>query len=220
MNRIHLNHFEGGMEINRKGAPGAAMLKLTVEADQVPGFFQFLQKGVRVEANTGCSVKRFLCDQLHMNPDYIEERVQTCFLDGKAVDDIESAMIRQGSTLTLSGAMPGLLGATLRKGSYYASMRNQISHKEERDVCDSGDGYVILKLFNLIIREVGPDLLMRGVWIEGKDLEDFFKNQDDLFWSKCREILLNDEKIEEDQLAGMGYGEEAVFLQVRVDSEI
>ena len=111
MNRIHLNHFEGGMEINRKGAPGAAMLKLTVEADQVPGFFQFLQKGVRVEANTGCSVKRFLCDQLHMNPDYIEERVQTCFLDGKAVDDIETAMIRQGSTLTLSGAMPGLLAS-------------------------------------------------------------------------------------------------------------
>ena len=214
MNRIHLNHSEGSMEINPKGDPGAAMLRLSVEADQVPGFFSFLQKGVGVEANTGCSVKRFLCDQLHLSPDYVEERVQTCFLDGKAVDDIETAMIRQGSTLTLSGAMPGLLGATLRKGSYYASMRNQISHKEERDVCDSRDGTVILKLFNLIIREVGPDLLMRGVWIEGKDLEDFMTGQGGVFREKLKEASLNDEPVSWDRLTNLGYGSDRIFLQI------
>ena len=214
-----MRDFKGSMENNPKGDPGAAMLKLTVEADQVPGFFPFLQKGVRVEAKTGCSVKGFLRDQLHMNPDYIEERVQTCFLDGKAVDDIESAMIRQGSTLTLSGAMPGLLGATLRKGSYYASMRDQISHKEKMGLCDSGDGYVILKLFNLIIREVGPDLLMRGVWIEGKDLEDFMNGQGEVFRKKLKDASHNDEPIKWDRLMNLGHREGVVFLQVRVDSE-
>ena len=72
------------------------VLHLRVDADLIPGFFEFLQKGVAVEFSTGCSVKEFLCGRPGLSPDYVEQRIQTCFLDGKAVDDMSRARIPSG----------------------------------------------------------------------------------------------------------------------------
>ncbi|MFH1489147.1 MAG: hypothetical protein ABII06_09595 [Pseudomonadota bacterium] len=191
------------------------VLRLTVDADLIPGFFEFLQKGVTVKAPVGCSVKAFLCDQLGLSPDYVEKRVQTCFLDGKAVDDMNTAMIKTGATLSLSGALPGLLGATLRKGSFYASMRTQISHQDGECETGSGEGEILLKLFNLVTREIGPELLRQGVRVQGRDLEDFFKRQGNFFWSRCKAISIDDEKAGRERLAGLLRGTGEVLLSLR-----
>ena len=58
------------------------------------------------------------------------EKIQSIMLDGKPVDDIGSAMIHDGSVLALSAAMPGLVGATLRRGGAYASFRSAITYHE------------------------------------------------------------------------------------------
>jgi hypothetical protein len=190
-------------------------LRLTVDADLIPGFFEFLQKGVTVKAHTGCSVKSFLCEQLGLSPDYVEKRVQTCFLDGKAVDDMNTARVKTGATLSLSGALPGLLGATLRKGSFYASMRTQISYQDGECETVSEEGAVLLKLFNLVIREIGPELLRQGVRVQAEDLEDFFERQGDIFWSGCKDISIDDEKVGRERLAALLNGTGEVLLSLR-----
>ena len=64
-----------------------------MEKSLIPSFFQLLQKGFRVKTQAGCSVKSFLCEHLGLSPEYVEERIQTLFLDGKPVDDVDSALL-------------------------------------------------------------------------------------------------------------------------------
>jgi len=96
----------------------------------MPSFFQLMQRGFMVKIRVGCSIKSLLCNQLGLSQEYLEERIQTILLDGRPVDDVESAIVKQESTLALSAALPGLVGATLRKGGYYAPLRSHISHSE------------------------------------------------------------------------------------------
>ena len=95
----------------------------------VARFFLLLQRGVRLRRRVGCSVEVFLKDELGVGPGTIE-KIQSIILDGKAVDDIGSAVIHDGSTLALSAALPGLVGATLRRGGRYASFRSGITYHE------------------------------------------------------------------------------------------
>ncbi|MBW1863527.1 MAG: hypothetical protein JRJ02_14325, partial [Deltaproteobacteria bacterium] len=155
-------------------------LNLSLEDNLVPNFFYLLQQGFMVKAQVG------FCKQLGVSPEYLEDRIQTIFLDGKPVDHVNSAIIEHGSTLALSAAMPGLLGATLRKGSYYAAMRSQISYRKKTKLGPIQEGMVFLKLFNLLLGELGPDFLKRGIWLDGKILEDFFKGQSNDFWAGCK----------------------------------
>jgi hypothetical protein len=145
--------------------------------------------------------------------EYVEERIQTLFLDGQPVDDVERALVRDGTTLTLSAAMPGFAGATMRKGGYYAKMRNAITYREGLEGCQQGRGRVVLKLFNLIIRELGPDILKKGIWLRGEDLKRFFEGQTGDFWEGCRGIHTNSGVLERDLLAGASWAER-VLLQI------
>ena len=40
-------------------------------------------------------------------------------------------MVGHGDTLALSAAMPGLVGATMRRGGYFAGLRANISHRDQ-----------------------------------------------------------------------------------------
>jgi hypothetical protein len=145
-------------------------LHLNVDAFSVPLFYSLFEKGVILSASTGCSLRDFLCGQLGLSDDYLNHRVQTLFLDARPVDDVNKAVVRNGSTLALSAAMPGLLGATMRKGGRYAAFRKGISqHGEECGICES-TGRVTVKLFNMVAKEVGTRLLEAGVEVDGKDL--------------------------------------------------
>jgi hypothetical protein len=150
-------------------------LSLVAEPKLFEKFLQLLQKGVKVTARVGSSVRSFLCDDLGVSPEYVDKRIQTLFLNGKAIDNPDTALLKESSTLALSAAMPGLLGATLRKGSYYARMRSEISHEEQSQGIALHEGFVLLKLFNLLPAEIGPAVLARGIWLKGEDLNQFLK---------------------------------------------
>jgi hypothetical protein len=79
-------------------------------------------------------------------------------------------LVRDQDTLALSTAMPGLLGAMLRKGSYYAEMRRSISQPQEKQALTAHEGTVHLRLFNFLIAEIGPNVLKQGVWVTATDL--------------------------------------------------
>lgn len=181
----------------------------------MPSFFQLMQRGFMVNARIGSSIKSLLCNQLGLSPKYLEERIQTILLDGRPVDDVESVLVKQESTLALSTALPGLAGATLRKGGYYAPLRSHISHSETAGSQPIQEGMISLKLFNLLLDELGPTFLKNGIWINGRDLADFLNGQSDDFWSGCKSATVDGKKFELDKLAHMKWPDRHVFLRVK-----
>lgn len=192
------------------------VLSLFVKPGAFAHFFPLLQKGITMEVELGCTIKAFLEDQIGLSPDYVENRIQTIFLDAKPVDDIATAVIRNGATLTLSAAMPGLLGAMLRKNSICAALRCQITHMEGEDAGSSGKGFVIMRLFNFLGREVGPTILKQGVGVNGDDLQDLLGQKDAPLWDEADALSIDGEHISVKELVKGDLSGKRVFLQVRV----
>jgi hypothetical protein len=188
-------------------------LRLVLETSQCSVFHPLLQRGVAVEAPLGIPVRAFLSGELGLSRDYVENAIQTVFLNGKAVDDLDRAVIENGSTLALSAAMPGLLGATLRRGSFYAAMRSQISYRppESRG---SGNGRILMKLFNLLLENVGPVLLKRGVWLGSRDLQEILGALPEDFRASIRHAELNQRAIDPIDLCAREWEGTEVFLRV------
>jgi hypothetical protein len=76
------------------------------------------------------------------------------------------------------------------------------------------EGTVRLKLFNLLISEMAPGILKQGVWVEGKELQEFLAGQSKRFWSESAEMVANGKNVEPAGLARMTW-EDKVFLRVQ-----
>ena len=126
------------------------------------------QGGVVVPIAGPRSVGDFLAIDLAIDPAYIRDTIATVFVDSMVVDDLDLAMLHPGSTLTLSAAMPGLVGATLRRSSYYSAMRAEVSWHEGATSGDDDEPAptIRVKLFNLVIPGVGPSILRRGIVLD------------------------------------------------------
>ena len=195
-------------------------LHLTLEADRIQDFFPLLQRGVMVKVQVGCSIKTMLCKQWGLGTEYVEERVKTIFLDGKTVDDIDSAVIKDGSTLALSAAMPGLAGAILRRGGPLASLRSQTTHREEKKYSSRGEGMVVLKLFNLIATELGPRFLKEGIHVRREDLYSYLKSFPEEFWAGCKLAEVDDQEVSLDYLMSMKWLEKYDLVMLRVEGDV
>ena len=153
------------------GGNDMIQVELEVDAAHLPRFFSLFEKGVVLSAVTGCTLREFLCGQLGLSRTYLDQRIQTLFLDARPVDDVDAAVVRDGCTIALSAAMPGLLGATMRKGGHYAAFRKGISQGAVEKKVHETSGHVTVKMFNMVARELGGRLLENGVEIHGRDLQ-------------------------------------------------
>jgi hypothetical protein len=79
-------------------------LKVKLDNPTIAPFFSLLQKGFFIEARAGSTIKEILCEQFQISPQYLENRIQTFFLDGKPVDEADKTTAVGGSTLALSTA--------------------------------------------------------------------------------------------------------------------
>jgi hypothetical protein len=179
-------------------------LRLTISSIEESRFSGIIQKGFGFNTLVGVSIKTFLCDFVALDPRYIQERISTIFLDGMAVDNIEEAIILEGSILALSSAMPGLAGATLRRDGIYASLRESITYKEKASNCRIKEGIIILKLFNLLIDDIGHLFLQKGIIVKSRELQSFFVKQPDSFWRNCIDIILNGRPVDHEALLARG----------------
>jgi hypothetical protein len=184
----------------------------------VSHFFLLLQQGVTIRSRIGCSVASFLREEIEADAETIE-KIQSVILDGKPVDDLESAVIKDGSVLALSAAMPGLVGATLRRGGAYSSFRSAITYHETGYECVQGEGLVQIKIFNLLMAELGPGLLRKGVIIRPEDLIRFAAEQSQDFWQGCRRITLDGEPLDAMKMQDAAWlsGKGKFFLSVSSD---
>jgi hypothetical protein len=166
-------------------------LILTMKPGQLGEFFPILQQGFFVTAHVGCTLGRVLNRQWELSPEYVAQRITTIFLDGRAIDDVNGAIVREGSVIALSGAMPGLVGATMRRGGYYAAMRGSITYRETGTDHVDRIAPVRVKLFNLLLPELGPDFLRRGMILGATELAEFLGNKPAAFWQACSKALAN-----------------------------
>jgi len=166
-------------------------LRLRVPAEVVVEFSPLLQAGFLISGRTGCSVKTLLCDQFGIDEEYVTRRITTMFLDCKPVDKMDTTLVRDGATLALSCAMPGLVGATLRRGGFYAAFREGISCLDDDSDTRAGIGTVRIKLFNLLIGELGPLFLGRGIMVPASSVAEFLGKSSREFQISCREVSLD-----------------------------
>jgi hypothetical protein len=140
-------------------------------------FSPLLQSGIGIEIELGCSIQQLLTEQLGIASEYVSGRITTIFLNSKAVDKAGTAMIHDGAVLALSGAMPGLVGATMRSGGYYAAMRGAMTYHDDREIPVGQRGVITIKLFNLLLEELGPRLLLRGFLLRADRWREFLAQQ-------------------------------------------
>ena len=134
----------------------------------------------------GGSVQDFLARQLGLSSEVIDEKIQTIFLNGKAVDDPGQAFLTDGASLALSGALPGLVGATMRRGGFYSTLRNSITFEGGPGFHGSQKGKIVLKLFNILLQDLGPQILENGFMIEESQLLDFLRRNESKLADECQ----------------------------------
>jgi len=200
--------------------PGETRLSLVIDENQLHHLFLILQSGFFMKIQVGCSLKTFLMEEIGLGQEFIEERIQTIFLDGQVVDDLDSAIIKDGSSLALSSAMPGLVGAAMRRGGFYGALRSSITYREKGKADMVHEGTVQMKLYNLLMKELGALFLMKGIYISSSDLAGFLSNQGESFWMGCKGILLDNEPLSMDVLLkGKGLSQhEMTYLSVRTET--
>jgi hypothetical protein len=212
-----MEHLDPSTPKTSSGNPSETNLRLVVGRDLMPSFYRLLAQGFIVNTRGSISIRELLCRQFGIPDEYLEERIQTIFLDGKAVDNVSSTIVKDGSTLALSAAMPGLVGAMLRKGGYYATMRAQISHPKKDISRNDQAGKLTLKLFNLTAKEIGPIFLEQGIWISGTDFDNNLLNYRHDFQTGCRLAEIDNKKLSIEKLFQIDWQKKAVFLRVKVN---
>jgi hypothetical protein len=171
-------------------------------------FSSVLHHGFQVKAMVACSIKDLLCDQFKVAEDVLKHRIQTLLLDGKPVDDEKTATVKDGTTIALSIALGGLLGASLRKGGLLADYRSTITHQEKESTGISPiEGMVTIKVFNQLAGELAPLFLKKGLWLKKDDAKAILKTRFD----QLRPLILKIEKdgleITPDQLSNLNWSE-------------
>jgi hypothetical protein len=178
-----------------KQAGAVSHISLTMGRELLVEFFPILQKGFGVMVLVPCTIKNLLCDQFGLSQAYISERITTIFLNGKATYSIEESIVKERSTIALSAAMPGVVGATMRRKSFYASMRSAITctYQEKSGACR--EGIISVKLFNMLLTELGPEFLNKGIVMTAAQVSEFFLQKGDSFWQGCSEASINGEHV-------------------------
>lgn len=134
-----------------------------------------LQAGFNIEALVGCTLREFLCMEMEICGDYANKRLQTIFINGKAVDDFDLTVVRPGDVIALSGALPGLVGAVMRRGGDLGSLRQSISYDKTELRPTESQGVVTIKLYNFIAEELAHIFLRRGVMVDGPQAATFLQ---------------------------------------------
>jgi hypothetical protein len=194
-------------------------LELDLPEERWRSFSSLLQKGIIVRLTEATSVKNFLCQNLGLDQEFVEHVITTIFLNGKPVDNLDQARLGYGDTLALSAAMPGLVGATMRRQGLVASFRSNISYLEPGRREEQGEGVtIVLKLFNLMIEALGPALLKQGVLIGRGDWEAFVKRSGPGFWENCRTVKLDGQEVHPHEGAPLLWPATVSWINLKVSS--
>lgn len=181
-----------------------------------------LQKGFYITSFEGKTIHSFLTGQCGFSDEYITSKIKTVLINGGPVDDILNTKIRENCVCALSGAMPGIVGAMMRIGSPYASMRESITVKPDNSGVSGKEIIVELKLFNIILSDMGLEFLKHGIMIEKERIHNLINKHYIEISANSRGLSLNGSYINIENLSienRVNIGELAV-LKIEIEDEI
>ena len=187
---------------------------MAVSEERIPIFFSLLARGFLIRVHPGCSVREMICMEMGIPEEYFKEKVKTLFLDGRVVDDSKRTLLRDGSVLALSAAMPGAAGMMLRRDTRQEPGGCRDSGEKGTKPSPDHAFTVLVKLFNLVQRDLGPGLLRKGVLISGQNFLDFFHRHRDAFRGACMHAGMGGEEINPGMFQEMIGRERNVLLQL------
>ena len=127
--------------------------------------------------------------------------------------------VKDGSVVAFSSALPGLVGATLRRGGFYACLRDSITYRKEDMPVDARQGTITIKLFNLLMDELGPVFLRKGIIMGRSALVSFFQARKEDFWKEIKAVHLGGMSIAPDKLMEESTYNNCDHLMVCVDTK-
>lgn len=181
-------------------------IKITVAENRLSLMRLVFGYGIQFEVSAGTRVSDFLQQALCTDADYIENRIQTLFMDGRAVDDPESEEIHNPCTLAVSAAMPGVFGAAFRKQGTYSELRrhcSEIRQNQENRVKQGKLVAVTVKCFNQVAADLGDELLEAGVVMDLKDFLDFWARQGSILEKDNAAVSVNNTRIHAGEVTEM-----------------
>ena len=84
----------------------------------------------------------------------------------------------------------------------------------EKRACEDS-GLLELKLFNLVAREIGDMILLRGIIVSGKDICDVVQNHSGAFGNQDSKIYLNHKKTDLGNLLSSDIENREILLKLR-----
>lgn len=169
--------------------------RLGLETLEPTALMPLCQRGFLLQTLHGVTLQDFLESTCGLSSEYIQNRIQTIFINGHPVDDPVATALDANSTVALSAAMPGLVGATMRSGGAFAALRNGISYASTATGADTPTPILVrLKLFNFLAIEVGTSLLQNGIIVSGPEFEEWLKTATGL-WPSCREFSFDGQEL-------------------------
>lgn len=167
--------------------------ELVLLHDAPEDFSVLLQGGVEMLIPGPCTVREFICELVGVCGDYVRKQIQTIFVDGKAIDDLDGAVLGPGSRLALSAALPGLVGATMRRGGFYSRLREGITHHAgpASASLENKPFRLQIRLFNAVGRDLAGLFLQYGVIVPASTLQSFLLSRPPSFFQNLRTAFLN-----------------------------
>ncbi len=207
---IFANVYENVMATTVTNSPS---FDLIVSLESIERFSTLLQTGLIYQVKKGLSLRAFLNELPGFDMAYIVDRVQTIFLDGNTIDDLETPLVQDNIILAISAAMPGLAGAIFRKNSIHKALRTQENFGKVKD-SKKENLTLTLKLFNMIAQEKGKELLSAGVTINGRNLYDFLMDRPSLK-TTIQEIYRDKKPVTTNQFISAAKSRKNVRLRIR-----
>ena len=153
-------------------AKAAPAISLAVAGESLDKFTTLLQSGIFIHVHQGETIGGLLSSLPGFSEEYITTRIQTIFVDGLPADDLAQEFVKKETVLAVSAAMPGVAGAIFRKGGIHAALRTGTA-RQTTSTSVQTILTVRLKLFNVIAKERGKELLTRGCFIQADSLKKF-----------------------------------------------
>ncbi|RMG75170.1 MAG: MoaD/ThiS family protein [Nitrospirae bacterium] len=139
--------------------------------------YHLMQEGVGVVIGSGSTLWGFLTKELGLKDEFLDRLVKTVLVNGRPADRPEEVTLNDGDRVALSSAMPGLVGTTLIKGSPLSSFRTEISYRASNSNKPPEKPIMVtFKLFSLVMKELSPCFLERGVLVDGKRLSEAIRS--------------------------------------------
>lgn len=170
--------------------------------DGLGALFPWFQSGVWIRLPAEMTIRGLLSDGWGLTEEFIEKAVGTVFLNGIPVDNLESERVCNGDMLALSGPMPGLAGAILRKNSPLAGLRQCRRSPIPKDSPETSEMVrVQIKLFNRLINDLGPKLLRHGILLEREQARQCLRAWQTSGRAKPTKVTVEGKNVSFDELA-------------------